>query len=115
MVRWRCTVMSRRMSATRRVSHTAGGSTTSEINDSRQFRTTIAAAVATAVVKLDATDVATVVMTPCMPAMSWRRRDCTSPPRVRLKKLIDCSWRWSNTRTRRSCMTRLPIRVDSQV
>ena len=113
--RWRRAVMSRRMRATRRVIHTAGGMTSSESSDRRGLRATIATAVATAVVTLLAIEVAVEVMTACMPLMSWVRRDCTSPLRVRVKKAIDCRWRWRNTSVRRPCMTRSPTAVVSQV
>ena len=48
-------------------------------------------AVATAVVRLDAIDVAVDVTTASMPPMSLVIRDCTSPVRVRVKNAID--WR----------------------
>ena len=84
-------VISRRIRATRRLSQTAGGRTTSEISESRHDKATIAAAVATVVVRLEAIDVAVDVTTVCMPPMSLVIRDCTSPVRVRVKKLTD--WR----------------------
>ena len=49
----------------------------------------MATAVAMAVVTLLAIEVAVEVMTACMPLMSWVRRDCTSPLRVRVKKASD--------------------------
>jgi hypothetical protein len=108
-------VIRRRIPATRRVSWIAGGSTTSEISESCQDSAAMATAVATAVVRLDATDVAVEVTTVCMPPMSLVIRDCTSPVRVRVKKAIDWRCRWANTSVRRRCMTCWPTRVDSQV
>src|SRR3954471_13550497 len=61
--RWRAAVIARRIRATRRVSQIAGGSTTREISDSCQDSATIATAVATAVVRLAAIDVAVEVTT----------------------------------------------------
>lgn len=78
-------MMRRRMSAVWRVSHTAGGSTTRESKDSVGESATIAMIVAIVMVRLVATEVAVVVTTPRMPAMSLVRRDCTSPPRLRVK------------------------------
>ena len=46
----------------------------------------MATAVATAVVRLEAIEVAVEVTTDCMPPMSLVIRDCTSPVRVRVKK-----------------------------
>lgn len=63
IVRWRWVVMSRRTSATLRVSQVAGGRITRESRESRQSRIAIAIAVPTAVVMLDATDVAVLVIT----------------------------------------------------
>ena len=53
-----------------------------------------------------AIDVAVWVTTPCMLPMSLTRRDCTSPPRVRVKKSRDWRCRWANRSLRRRCMTR---------
>ena len=98
--RCRCAVISRRIRATRRVSQIAGGSTTSEISESRQDSATIATAVATAVVRFEAIEVAVEVTTDCMPPMSLVMRDCTSPVRVRVKKAIDWRCRWAKTSVR---------------
>jgi len=75
----------------------------------------MATAVATAVVRLAAIEVAVVVTTDWRPATSWSSRDWISPPRVRLKKSIDWAWRWAKTLTRRACITRWPIPVASHV
>ena len=48
----------------------------------------MATAVATAVVRLEAIEVAVEVTTDCMPPMSLVIRDCTSPVRVRVKKAM---------------------------
>jgi len=71
----RARVRSRRTRATLRVPQIAGGRMIKEINESRQSRATIAMAVATAVVRLDATEVAVVVSTDCKPATSLTSRD----------------------------------------
>ena len=115
--RWRCwaAVTARRSSATLRVSHRAGGMTSSESSDRRHDSATIATAVATAVVRFAAIDVAVDVTTPCMPLTSLVRRDCTSPARVRVKKPSDWRCRWVKTAVRSSCMTRWPTWVDSHV
>ena len=105
----------RRIRATRRVSQIAGGSTSSESRDSRQLSAAMATAVPMTVVALEATDVAVEVTTDCMPPMSLVSRDCTSPPRVRVKKPSDWRCRWVNTAVRRPCMTRWPTVVDSHV
>ena len=65
--------------------------TTSEMRDSRHDSATMATAVATAVVRLAAMEVAVEVTTDSMPPMSLVMRDWTSPVRVRVKKAID--WR----------------------
>ena len=57
--------MVRRMSATRRVSQIAGGTKMSESRDRRQDSATIATAVATAVVRFEAIEVAVEVTMPC--------------------------------------------------
>ncbi|BCN47514.1 hypothetical protein RE9416_08150 [Prescottella equi] len=111
----RCAVISRRMSATLRVSHIAGGSTINDSNDSRQLSTAIAIAVPITVVTLDAIDVAVDVTTVCMPPMSLVSRDWTSPPRVRVKKPSDWRCRCVNTRVRRLCMIRCPTVVEIHV
>jgi hypothetical protein len=113
--RWRCAVTVRRIRATLRVSTTAGGRTSNDSSDSRHDSATMATIVPTTVVALDARDVAVEVTTDCMPEMSWVSRDCTSPPRVRVKKPSDWRCRWLNTEVRRPCMTRCPTVVDSQV
>ena len=84
-------VTSRRSRATLRVSQMAGGMTRRESRLSRQLRATMAMAVPTAVVTLDAMEVAVEVTTDCIPATSLVRRDWTSPPRVRVKNESD--WR----------------------
>ena len=91
--RWRCwrAVISRRRIATLRESQTEGGMTSRESSESRQLNATMAAAVAMAVVTLLAMEVAVLVTTPCIPAMSLVKREVTSPPRVRVKKPSD--WR----------------------
>ena len=111
---WRA-VISRRIRATRRLSQIAGGSTTSEISESRQDSATIATAVATVVVRFEAIEVAVEVTTDCMPPMSLVIRDWTSPVRVRVKKPTDCRWRWANTSVRSPCMTCWPTLVLTQV
>ena len=108
-------VTSRRSRATRRVSQMAGGMTRRERRLSRQLRATMAIAVPTAVVTLDAMDVAVEVTTDCIPATSLVRRDWTSPPRVRVKKESDWRWRWLNTSVRNRCMTSWPTRVEMRV
>ena len=113
--RWRWEVIACRIRATWRVSHTAGGSTISESSASRQLRAAIATAVPTTTVRFDATDVAVEVTTPCMPLMSLVSRDCTSPPRVRVKKPIDWRCRCANRSVRSRCITCWPTAVDSQV
>ena len=75
----------------------------------------MATAVATTVVRLDATAVAVEVTTDCMPPMSLVIRDCTSPVRVRVKNPSDCRWRWRKTSVRSWCMTSCPTRVEIQV
>ena len=89
--------------------------TTSEISVSRHERATMAAAVATAVVRLAAMDVAVDVTTDSMPPMSLVIRDCTSPVRVRVKNAIDCCCRWPKTLVRSSCITCWPTLVLIQV
>ena len=63
----------------------AGGITASEISESRHDRAAIATAVATAVVRFEAIEVAVEVTTDSIPPMSLVIRDCTSPARVRVK------------------------------
>ena len=75
----------------------------------------MATAVPITTVTLAAIDVAVWVTTPCMLPMSLTRRDCTSPPRVRVKKSRDWRCRWANRSLRRRCMTRWPTAVESQV
>ena len=87
----------------------------SDSRDSRQDSATMATAVATAVVRFEAIEVAVEVTMPCMPLMSLVRRDCTSPARVRVKKPSDWRWRWSKTEVRRTCITRWPTEAESQV
>ena len=84
-------VICRRILATRRVSQMDGGSTIRVSSESRQLSATIAIAVPTTVVTFAAIEVAVEVTTACMPPMSLVSRDCTSPPRVRVKKPSD--WR----------------------
>ena len=60
----------------------------------------MATAVATAVVRFEAIEVAVEVTTDCMPPMSLVMRDCTSPVRVRVKKPIDWRCRWAKTSVR---------------
>ena len=57
----------------------------------------MATAVATAVVRLAAMEVAVEVTTDSMPPMSLVMRDWTSPVRVRVKNAIDCRCRWPKT------------------
>ena len=75
----------------------------------------MATAVATAVVRLDAMEVAVDVTTGSMPPMSLVMRDCTSPVRVRVKKAIDWRCRWAKTSVRSRCMTCWPTLVLIQV
>ncbi len=75
----------------------------------------MAAAVATAVVRLAAMDVAVEVTTDSMPPMSLVMRDWTSPVRVRVKNATDCRCRWPKTLVRRPCMTCWPTLVLIQV
>jgi hypothetical protein len=93
----------------------AGGMTTSEIRDSCQDRATMATAVATAVVRLAAMEVAVEVTTDSMPPMSLVMRDWTSPVRVRVKNATDCRCRWPKTPVRSPCMTCWPTLVLIQV
>ena len=108
-------VISRRIRATRRVSQIDGGSTTSEISESRQDSATIATAVATVVVRLAAIEVAVLVTTDCRPPTSLVMRDCTSPVRVLVKKAMDWRCRWVKTSVRSRCITCWPTRVLAQV
>ena len=89
--------------------------TTSEMSESFQDSATMATAVATTVVRLDAMDVAVEVTTDCMPPMSLVMRDWTSPVRVRVKKAMDCRCRCAKTRVRSVCMTCWPTLVLIQV
>ena len=89
--------------------------TTSEMRESCQDRATIATAVATAVVRLAAMEVAVEVTTDSMPPMSLVMRDWTSPVRVRVKNAIDCRCRWPKTLVRSPCMTCWPTFVLIQV
>ena len=89
--------------------------TTSEMSDSRQDKATMATAVPTAVVRLEAMEVAVEVTTDSIPPMSLLMRDWTSPLRVRVKKAIDWRCRWLNTLVRSSCMTCWPTLVLIQV
>ena len=82
--------------------------TTSEMRESRHDKAAMATAVAIAVVKLAAIEVAVEVTTDSMPPMSLVMRDWTSPVRVRVKKAIDCRCRWAKTLVRSPCMTRWP-------
>ena len=75
----------------------------------------MATAVATAVVRLAAMEVAVEVTTDSMPPMSLVMRDWTSPVRVRVKKAIDCRCRWAKTLVRSPCMTCWPTLVLIQV
>ena len=75
----------------------------------------MATAVATAVVRLAAMEVAVEVTTDSMPPMSLVMRDWTSPVRVRVKKAIDCRCRWPKTLVRSPCMTCWPTLVLIQV
>ncbi len=93
----------------------AGGMTTSEMSESRQDSATMATAVATAVVRFEATEVAVEVTTDSMPPMSLVMRDWTSPVRVRVKKATDCRCRWLKTWVRSVCMTCWPTLVLIQV
>ncbi len=74
----------------------------------------MAIAVPTTVVTLDASEVAVLVTTDCIPPMSLVSRDWISPPRVRVKKFSDCRCRWEKTRVRRPCMTFWPTVVEIQ-
>ena len=75
----------------------------------------MATAVATAVVRLAAMDVAVEVTTDSIPPMSLVMRDWTSPVRVRVKKAIDWRCRWAKTLVRSPCMTCWPTLVLIQV
>src|ERR1700722_8188491 len=83
-----CVVIARRMRATLRDRYIEGGMTTSEMSDRRQDSATMAAEVATAVVRFEAIDVAVDVTTDSMPPMSLVMRDWTSPVLVLVKKAI---------------------------
>ncbi len=111
---WRA-VTSRLARETRRVTHTATGTTSTDRRDRRHDRATIATAVATAVVRFAAMPVATSVMTPPSPPTSLSRREVISPPRVRVKKPRDWSWRRSKTFVRSWCMKDVPTRVETRV
>src|SRR3984885_3434159 len=89
--------------------------TTSEMRESRHDKATMATAVAIAVVRLEAMEVAVEVTTDSMPPMSLVMRDWTSPVRVRVKKAIDCRCRWAKTPVRSPCMTCWPTLVLIQV
>src|SRR6478735_3781956 len=93
----------------------AGGMTTSEIRESRQDSATMATAVATAVVRFEAMEVAVDVTTDSMPPMSFWIRDWTSPDLVRVKKAIDCRCKCVKTLVRSSCMMCWPTLVEIQV
>ena len=75
----------------------------------------MATAVATAVVRFEAIEVAVEVTTDSMPPMSLVILDCTSPVRVRVKNAIDWRCRWAKTLVRRPCMTCWPTLVLIQV
>ena len=113
--RWRAPVSAFLVIATLRVDNTAGGRTSAVMRASCQSRATMATAAATAVVRFEATEVAVLVTTLRIAAMSLVMRDWISPPRVRLKKSSDWSWRWAKTATRRECMTRCPMEVANHV
>ena len=112
---WRAEVTAYRIRATWRVRITAGGSTTRVISASCQLRATMATTVPTTTVRLEAIEVAVEVTTDCMLPMSLTTRDCTSPPRVRVKKPTDWRCRWPKRSERSRCMTRWPTVVDCQV
>ncbi len=71
----------------------------------------MATAVAIAVVKLAAMEVAVDVTTASMPPMSLVMRDWTSPVRVRVKNAMDWRCRWEKTLVRSPCMTCWPTLV----
>ena len=89
--------------------------TTSEMRESFGDSATMATAVAIAVVRLAAMEVAVEVTTASIPPMSFWMRDWTSPVRVRVKNAIDCRCRWPNTAVRSPCMTCWPTLVLIQV
>lgn len=80
-----------------------------------QDNAVIATRVATVVVRFDATEVAVLVTTDCMPPMSLVIRDCTSPVRVRVKNARLWRCRWAKTPVRSPCMTSCPMRVEIHV
>ena len=82
-------VILRRTLPTRRVSHTDGGTKTSDSSASRQSSRHIATSAAITVVAFWAIVVAVVVTTLSSPPMSLAIRDCTSPVRVRVKNASD--------------------------
>jgi hypothetical protein len=112
---WRSDVILRRTWPTRRVSHTNGGTNTSENAARRQSRITIATIVAITVVAFWAMLVAVVVTTLSMPPMSLAIRDWTSPVRVRVKNANDIRCRCRYTAARRSCITRWPTTFEMYV
>ena len=75
----------------------------------------MATAVPTAVVRLEAMEVAVEVTTDSIPPMSLVIRDWTSPVRVRVKNAMDWRCRWAKTLVRSSCMTCWPTFVLIQV
>ena len=91
---WRCLVIFRRSSPTRRVMKTKKGSRQSEKIASCQLSRTIATTVATTVVTFWAIDAPVLVTTLSIPPMSLEIRDWTSPVRLRVKKASDMRWRW---------------------
>ena len=64
---------------------------------------------------LETIEVAVLVTTFCTPPMSLAIRDWISPVRVRVKNARESRWRWRYTCARRSCMTRWPTTLESQV
>ena len=83
---WRTFATLRRWSPTRFVIQTKNGSSASANSVSLQSSRNMATTVASTVVTFETIEVAVEVTTSCTPPMSFARRDCTSPVRVRVKK-----------------------------
>ena len=75
-----------------RLIHTNTGISSSETTVSRQSSASMAASVATTLVRFETREVAVDVTVACMPPMSLAIRDWTSPVRVRVKNASDILW-----------------------
>ena len=112
---WVSVATARRVRPTRSCSAMNTGSNASDTTVSCHDSTTMVTSAPATTTMLDNTVDAVSVTTVCTPLTSLPRRDWIWPVRVAVKNARSIACRCANSRSRRSCITRLPRRLAMKV